>query len=258
MRVSVSVDGPPSATATGSPGPGARRTTGSSAGSTTLRRARPRPSPRSAWSATRGRAWPRSCTSTSSTSAATSSASTSRSRRASTAAPTRTPARRCARSGRELVGGVAARPAHPRPRDRVDAAVRRRGARRHRRRACCPAELDPIPTVAIDGSVFAALAGAGRVQRSRGTATSQSGNVLRTPAGEILCAAAGGHRLGRRVPRAASKPAGPPARTSVSAAARTRRTATSSTAGFDGPRPTTAATARSAYWRECSTMPRTH
>ena len=97
-------------------------------------------SPRCAWSPTPARGWPRSSTRTSSTWAATSlginieeqEGVNARVERASTATAVRA-------FWAELVGGVARRSAHPRARDRVDAAVRRRRPRRHRRRPAAAA-----------------------------------------------------------------------------------------------------------------------
>ena len=123
----------------GRPGATGRPTTGSCGASTRCAGTGSR-SPRSAWSAAPRRAWPPSCTTTSSTWAARCSASTSRSWRASTSGPTAHPAEDVRAFWAELVDGLAPRPADPSARDRVVPAVRGRGAGRHvRRRAAAQA-----------------------------------------------------------------------------------------------------------------------
>ena len=173
------------------------------------------------------------------------SASTSRSRRASTSAPTPTTPSAVRAFWAELTARLAADPRDRGARGRVGAAVRRGGAGRRPPTTCCPAGIDPIPTIAYDGRVVLLspeLAGFtdARVRRLR---LRQRAATRRWP--RSWPAAAGADRLDRRVPRPASRRAGPAARTSASAAARTPRTGTSSTAGSTAPRPSTAATARS-------------
>ena len=130
------------------------------------------------------------------------------------------------------------------------------GARRHRRRAAAaPARPDPDDRATT--ARWCCSRPSWPASPIRGTATSRQRQRADHPAGRDPRRGAAGTPWIARVPAPASRRAGRPARTSASAAAPTRPTATSSTAGSTAPRPTTAATARSAYWRECSTMPET-
>ena len=113
-----------------------------------------------------------------------------------------------------------------------------------------PRQHDPIPVVSQDGSVVLLSPElAGFADAKYGDFA--SGNVLVTPLAEILASAAArpegwiaeyfsGVEACRRA-----------APTSASAAARTPRTGTSSTAGSTRRRPTTVRTARSTSWTEC-------
>ena len=223
--------------------------------STTLRGAASR-SPRCVWSPIRGPAWPPSSTRSSATSAATRSASTSRSRRASTSAPTRTTGAAVRAFWAELTARLAGRSRDRAARDRVGAVVRRGHPRRHRRRAAAPPHRpdpdDRRTTAAWCCSRRSWPASPtphyGDVRHRQRAATRRWPRSLERTAAEP-------DRLDRRVPDRRRGVPGRRARTSASAAAPTRPTGTSSTAGSTAPRPTTAATARSAYWRECWTMP---
>ena len=203
VRVSVSVDGPRGAQRRpGRPGAASPPTTGSCAASRRCAGTASR-SPRSAWSATRGRAWPPSCTTTSSTSAATCSASTSRSWRASTPATTRTRRRTCRRSGPSWSAAWRRDPRiHLRE---IEWSLRYAGggARRHgRRRAAAAARPDPDGRARRLGG--AALAGAGRLHRPAVRRLHQRQRADH-PAGRDPGRAARRRRWIARVPRRASR-----------------------------------------------------